>query len=689
METLKERDVSKLTRTELRKQKLAEYLAQKGRLKPPNPKPYLKDSTVLKKSGEGKENQVTSAMGAKKDMKTENMFIKNKNGTTTKLELRTMSTAPSAVSAHQHLTCRPGLSQTGCHYSRMHSNGTTFVRNAPLKQIETKAQTNTGVGLQQSKAAKTDARTPFGTSSHRTHGHPAKTDFSRKGKESGLHKTASVSVVKCSTKQPTNSVQKKVGTISKTMTSKQIRLTQNGMSKTSVIGPDVTHGQDKRYGGSVQFKESLKCKSQAKPAKMQPSQNESLFLGTHLNKAGSKSGPTHPIHRSSAMMRPALPLASSKTIKATRPAGVNVARDRSAVPQQPGTAQHPSNATLHAPVPKTVPRNSKSSSQARGTGQPKTPKTGFNPGTQGVRTVPLDCRKKLTAAQEERQRKLEEWRKSRGITYKRPPMPVQPVKKKTSASPHNYWTSMEHEDEVHGFVCAVDQSLNDCIQLIQQGCSVDQVRDVLSRVPMAQKFAKYWICQVRLMERDGDFDVLPTFEEAVRSVRESVDELRSVVFEILKRKEAEGSSSSRIEEGEAGDEEETRYSMCTPKPVSVQIHGEKGESSIIKYKITATPSGKRDQQKIKPGRVNGHEIRFFTPVRRSLRIEKTAPRFPAALQEHDPCVTSLRHLLPQGADEDDRTHVTETRDSMLYVYRENEALKEQVHIRLIYDEAAG
>lgn len=37
---------------------------------------------------------------------------------------------------------------------------------------------------------------------------------------------------------------------------------------------------------------------------------------------------------------------------------------------------------------------------------------------------------------------------------------------------------------------------------------------------MAHKFAKYWICQVRLMEQEGDLDVLSTFEEAVRVVRE-------------------------------------------------------------------------------------------------------------------------------------------------------------------------
>lgn len=37
---------------------------------------------------------------------------------------------------------------------------------------------------------------------------------------------------------------------------------------------------------------------------------------------------------------------------------------------------------------------------------------------------------------------------------------------------------------------------------------------------VAQKFAKYWICQVRLMEHQGNLEVLPMFEEAVRVVLE-------------------------------------------------------------------------------------------------------------------------------------------------------------------------
>lgn len=55
---------------------------------------------------------------------------------------------------------------------------------------------------------------------------------------------------------------------------------------------------------------------------------------------------------------------------------------------------------------------------------------------------------------------------------------------------------------------------------IWQSFPVEKVRDVLSRVPMAQKFAKYWICQARIMEREGNLEVLPMFQEAIREVRE-------------------------------------------------------------------------------------------------------------------------------------------------------------------------
>ncbi|XP_042613196.1 cytoskeleton-associated protein 2-like [Cyprinus carpio] len=305
----------------------------------------------------------------------------------------------------------------------------------------------------------------------------------------------------------------------------------------------------------------------------------------------------------------------------------------------------------------------------------------YGPFREMERRSPLQLRS-------DRLRKLQEWRESRSITYKRPPMPVRLVRRKTvSALPQPYWTSMENEDEVHDIVSAVDRSLDDCIQLLQQGFPAERVRDVLSRVPMAQKFAKYWICQARLMEREGDLEVLAMFQEAIRVVREPVDELRSVVFEILKKRQSQGKvrlltpKDSEAEETGVCDEEDGDDIIHTPKHISALISGARGDSSVVKYhQISATPGGKRSQRGAEAGQVDGHEIRFFTPVRRSVRIERSARRYPTALQEHEPCVTSLCELAGERQEE------VKGQSSPVYVYRENEALADRVHVTLVYPE---
>lgn len=76
--------------------------------------------------------------------------------------------------------------------------------------------------------------------------------------------------------------------------------------------------------------------------------------------------------------------------------------------------------------------------------------------------------------------------------------------------------------------------------------------------------------------------------------------------------------------------------------------------------------------------VDGQELRFFTPVRRSVRIESSARRYPSALREHDPCVASLKDLLAE--------ELPEGRVS-LYIYRENEALGDQVQLQFGSPEA--
>ncbi|KAB5528667.1 hypothetical protein PHYPO_G00142870 [Pangasianodon hypophthalmus] len=682
---------SKLSRTEMRKQKLAEYLAAKGRLKPPNPKPYLKSSAVLTKppgavqkshtSGEGKENSAPSATDAKKDRAKGNALAeKNKN-------LRILPKASSALLPR--LPLKSTVSQTASQQARTHCKETArAVRNSSVKEQQTKPALHTNVTAH--KQDKTVKMGPASVSSQAQALHRSsvnartsivKTDLQKRRLVTGSEKVVHKSQVKCPTTKErlTNTVPSCTDT--KSLISKQATVTLKTTKETNSF--NKTH---------TDLKKPLNRYPLAKPDRSGKTQTGSQ--DTRLsNKVGNKPGLTH-TQRSvpvTARQRSSLMSTFSKTENASKSTSASVAGVTKAAPHQQQrrtTFKLPSKPTVQAPVPQTLPRPTKTSSLTRGPVQPKTPKSTFNPGTDGVRTVPLGGRNKPNTAQEERMRKLKEWREAKGITYKRPPMPVQPARRKTAAlPPQGFWSTMEQEDEVHGFVCAVDQSLNDCIKLLEQGCPVDQVQNVLSRVPMAQKFAKYWICQVRLMEQEGNLDVLPTFEEAVRVVREPVDELRSVVFEILKKKEAKGSSSDR--ENDVGSDEDGEHSVnvCTPKPVGALIRGEKRDSSVIKYKITATPGGKRSQQSQRPGCVNGHEIRFFTPVRRSLRIEKTASRYPAVLQEHDPCVTSLRELSTDDAGQSEITCTAEAPPSPLYVYRENEALKDHVQIQLVYDDA--
>lgn len=93
------------------------------------------------------------------------------------------------------------------------------------------------------------------------------------------------------------------------------------------------------------------------------------------------------------------------TEKATKSTSVTVAGVKKAAPHQQchTTFKLPSKPTVQAPVPQTVPRPTKASGVSSGLKvQPKTPKSTYNPGTNGVRTVPLDDRNKPTTAQEER-----------------------------------------------------------------------------------------------------------------------------------------------------------------------------------------------------------------------------------------------------------------------------------------------
>lgn len=63
-------------------------------------------------------------------------------------------------------------------------------------------------------------------------------------------------------------------------------------------------------------------------------------------------------------------------------------------------------------------------------------------------------------------KKLQEWREAKGISYKRPPLPVKPPAKCTVTKSQPLCATMKGEDEAHALICAVDRSLADCVKLL-------------------------------------------------------------------------------------------------------------------------------------------------------------------------------------------------------------------------------
>uniref|UniRef100_A0A9J7ZE83 Cytoskeleton associated protein 2-like n=2 Tax=Cyprinus carpio carpio TaxID=630221 RepID=A0A9J7ZE83_CYPCA len=671
METVTEEDASKLSKIELRKLKLAEYLEAKGRLKAPNPKPYLKEKPVTKKHAENNQKSKTTAEG-KENCGTDIKEVKrvktlaevDKNTSSEKgLGVSSLAKAQTQPSSNSRNACREGL----C-VSRTQSNKIASLQipskpphnaeetAAPLKRTRSQSVQHKAQHASQSQAANTRQSRLVSICNPSQSGRVTPALRS-------THPSRSIQSTRPSAqKLPETSVKSTSGADLKSQ--RPVNTTQTEMQRNRVSKTQVKPTQQPRRPSAPQ---SIRKPNPSTNRSHVNRRKDAFFVDAAKSKSvSSDTSRTTRASASSTLSKPANNEAAALS-KNKPPAAVKL-----------------TNATASA---KPAGRSSRSCVLPAPELQisSQTPKSRLCPGTQGVRTAPRDGAQKPTAAQEDRLRKLQEWRESRSITYKRPPMPVRLVRRKTvSALPQPYWTSMENEDEVHDIVSAVDRSLDDCIQLLQQGFPAERVRDVLSRVPMAQKFAKYWICQARLMEREGDLEVLAMFQEAIRVVREPVDELRSVVFEILKKRQSQGSSltpeDSEAEETGVCDEEDGDDIIHTPKPISALISGARGDSSVVKYQISATPGGKRSQRGAEAGQVDGHEIRFFTPVRRSVRIERSARRYPTALQEHEPCVTSLCELAGERQEE------VKGQSSPVYVYRENEALADRVHVTLVYPE---
>ncbi|XP_051897005.1 cytoskeleton-associated protein 2-like isoform X3 [Pristis pectinata] len=263
-------------------------------------------------------------------------------------------------------------------------------------------------------------------------------------------------------------------------------------------------------------------------------------------------------------------------------------------------------------------------------------------------------------------KQLEEWLISKGKTYKRPPMPT-PFKKVLKSVKknleHSFLEAMEGEEQ-KDLSDRVQHMLDDCMKLLERGSSPEQVSEALQNVPEGEKFAKYWICQARLLELTDSMEaVIALFEQAVHNGAEPVEELRSALVEtIMRNANSRTACTEKDDVKTEGFEESAVATPCT-KVVRLLCGKTDGHgSSVIKYRVTATPQVLRTNELQSRIRSTGQQdLKLLTPVRRSVRIEHVSASYPKMLREHDCCVASLNELL---AEEEAET----------FVYRENRAL---------------
>ncbi|PKU33950.1 hypothetical protein llap_15750 [Limosa lapponica baueri] len=256
---------------------------------------------------------------------------------------------------------------------------------------------------------------------------------------------------------------------------------------------------------------------------------------------------------------------------------------------------------------------------------------------------------------EQQWKQLEEWLASKGKIYKRPPMMLL-QKKAVKLSCRN--VKEKEKQEKPGQLCLekINNILTECLELAEEGVRAEDISAVLSQVPQAEKFAKFWICKAKLLARSGPFDVTGLYKAAVCAGAVPLQELREVVLDILK-------AADQTSEGEKAEQpiprEPTTPCLSERQDVAATpcLTGRSLASLPVSIKLQVTSASRGKEL------LEGQELKFLTPVRRSLRIEKVGSRYPEMLKDHDPVVSSLSEIL----DAEEETQ---------FFFRKNKALPE-------------
>uniref|UniRef100_A0A2K5EUU0 Cytoskeleton-associated protein 2 C-terminal domain-containing protein n=1 Tax=Aotus nancymaae TaxID=37293 RepID=A0A2K5EUU0_AOTNA len=217
--------------------------------------------------------------------------------------------------------------------------------------------------------------------------------------------------------------------------------------------------------------------------------------------------------------------------------------------------------------------------------------------------------------------------------YKRPPMELKTKRKAIKEMNISFWKSIEKEEEEKKaqfeLSSKINNTLTECLNLIEGGVPYNEILNILSSIPEAEKFAKFWICKAKLLASKGTFDAIGLYEEAIKNGATPIQELREVVLNILQdsNRTKEGiTSDSLVAETNIASVEELAKEMESVKPC---LSPEEREQAIATPQIAKAEQHNYSGIKLQIGpipRINGmpevQDMKLITPVRRSSRIER-------------------------------------------------------------------
>ncbi|XP_065507891.1 cytoskeleton-associated protein 2-like [Caloenas nicobarica] len=316
-------------------------------------------------------------------------------------------------------------------------------------------------------------------------------------------------------------------------------------------------------------------------------------------------------------------------------------------------------AVSRVPVPQNRPRSTHGSETPAINSNFRSRREGFKPRLPWASGV-QNGRVPKTPRAANRRKELEAWVAAKGRVYKRPPMvmlqktavklPCRNVKEKEKQE------QLEKQEELEQLSLEkINNILTECLKRVEEGGQEEEVSAMLSQVPQAEKFAKFWICKAKLLTQSGPLDVKELYNAAAGAGAVPIQELKEFIFDVLM-------AGYQTLEGE-NTEQPVPWEPKTPCPSKRQhvevtpcmAAGSRTLPSSIKLLIKSASRAKE--------LLEGQEVKLVTPVRRSQRIEWGWSCYPEVLQEHDTVVSSLSEIL-------------EAEEETRFFFRKNKALPE-------------